>query len=130
MQNSDRPCLDSHAPFPTIFHSLSVQNTVISLTYTIFMGKNACTFASFLRSFHHSYHTILTLLYGQVKETKMHTFTARASKAQIIKLRQPVYATYLESYTSTKRRQLCERNCACMSQIIYIKISNSMMYGG
>lgn len=54
--------------FLTILHSLTLQNTITSLTKTIFRGAHIRNFPSFLPYFHHSSYTILTILfYSHIK---------------------------------------------------------------
>ena len=68
MQNSDIPYLYLNTCFLTILHSLTLQNTITSLTKTIFRGAHIHNSPSFLPYFHHSSYTILTILfYSHIK---------------------------------------------------------------
>lgn len=51
MQNSDIPDLHSNSELSTILHSLTVQNTITSLTKTILIGEHSPNFPSFLPFF-------------------------------------------------------------------------------
>jgi len=63
MQNRGIPYHHSSIPLLTLLHSLTVQDTVISLTEIMFTGGHTCNFPSFLSSFHHLCYTVLTILF-------------------------------------------------------------------
>jgi len=63
MQNRGIPYHHSGTPLLTLLHSLTLQNTIISLTEITFTGGHTRNFPSVLSSFHHLCYTILTILF-------------------------------------------------------------------
>ena len=63
MQDSGIPHHHSSTPLLTLLHSLTVQNTIISLTEIMLTGGHTRNFPSILPSFHHLCYTVLTILF-------------------------------------------------------------------